>query len=264
MPLRRLNTKGLYNARDLGGFPTADGRVTRFGVFVRSEAPVGLSPEDIAYLRAYGVAASVDLRGGIETRVRPSDLAQLLPYYHRPLLHEAAIPKAERLREEGPGRDWGREYITMAEGARAWARDVLALAAETEGTLLFHCTTGKDRTGLLTCYLLSIAGVSRADIIADYCVSQVYLQPVYKKMLSGEIQLGPPPGSEDEKKLPPMPPLNEGFFSTRPENMQALLDYMDESYGGVAAFLREAGVSAELMQGLRQKLTEEEPPGSSR
>lgn len=74
MPTRRLVTKGLYNARDLGGFPTRDGGTTRFGVFVRSEAPVGLPAEDIDYLRAYGITASMDFRSRGEMEARPSDL----------------------------------------------------------------------------------------------------------------------------------------------------------------------------------------------
>ena len=50
MPTRRLMTRGLYNTRDLGGIPTRDGKVTRFGVFVRSEAPVGLPREEVETL----------------------------------------------------------------------------------------------------------------------------------------------------------------------------------------------------------------------
>ena len=91
MPTRRLMTKELYNARDLGGFPTMDGRTTRFGVFVRSEAPCDLPEEDIAYLRDYGVTASMDFRGTGETQARPSDLSGIMPYYHRPLFNEAAM-----------------------------------------------------------------------------------------------------------------------------------------------------------------------------
>ena len=83
MPIRRLMTRGLYNARDLGGFPTADGNVTRFGVFVRSEAPVGLPRTDIDYLRQYGVTASMDFRSLGELEARPSDLRDKLNYYPR-------------------------------------------------------------------------------------------------------------------------------------------------------------------------------------
>ena len=173
MPTRRLMTRGLYNARDLGGLPTRDGKVTRFGVFVRSEAPVGLPREDIQYLKNYGVTASMDFRSTGEMEARPSDLRNVMPYYPRPLFNEAAIIGAKK--PPMPKKlSWGEQYVSMAEESRQWAVDVLSIAAQCPGALLYHCTTGKDRTGLMTCYLLSIAGVERADIAADYCVSQIF------------------------------------------------------------------------------------------
>ena len=152
MALRRLMTKKLYNARDLGGFPTRDGRVTRFGVFIRSEAPCGLPEEDIRYLKAYGVTASMDFRGTGEVQARPSDLAELIPYYHRPLFNEAAMGRGPG-GPGGPGEhppggpggppggagffpDWGETYIQMAEEARDWAKDVLKIAADNDGAVL--------------------------------------------------------------------------------------------------------------------------------
>jgi protein-tyrosine phosphatase len=135
-------------------------------------------------------------------------------------------------------------YQGMAEDARQWAVEVLTLAAENEGALLYHCTTGKDRTGLLTCYLLSIAGVAAPDIVTDYCVSQVYLRPTYEKLLaSGMGHFG-----ND---------LSAPFFQTPPEAMQALLDYLDKTYGGVVPFLREIGVTEDTMARIRAKFVEE-------
>lgn len=254
MPTRRLMTRGLYNARDLGGFPTADGRTTRFGVFVRSEAPVDLPEEDIAYLRDYGVTASMDFRSTGETLSRPSDLRELLPYYHRPLFNEAAMAGSAPHPPKKIG--WGEQYIEMAEESRDWARDVLAIAAENQGALLYHCTTGKDRTGLMTCYLLSIAGVGRADIAADYCVSQVFLEPVYEKMRSGKMRLGPPPGEGGGEKMPPMPKMDNSFFETPASAMLTLIDYLTERYGGVVEYLREIGVEEAVLETLRNKLVE--------
>ena len=157
MPTRRLMTRGLYNARDLGGLPTRDGKVTRFGVFVRSEAPVGLPREDIQYLKNYGVTASMDFRSTGEMEARPSDLRDVMPYYPRPLFNEAAIIGAKK--PPMPKKlSWGEQYVSMAEESRQWAVDVLNIAAQCPGALLYHCTTGKDRTGLMTCYLLPGSG----------------------------------------------------------------------------------------------------------
>lgn len=254
MPTRRLMTKGLYNARDLGGFPTRDGKTTRFGVFVRSEAPVELPETDVAYLRAYGITASMDFRGTGEAAARPSDLREIMPYYHRPLFNEAAMAGSRPHPPKQIG--WGAQYISMAEESREWARDVLTIAAENPGALLYHCTTGKDRTGLMTCYLLSIAGVARQDIAADYCVSAIYLEPVYERMRSGKMRLGPPPGDESGQKQPPMPQMDSSFFETPASAMLTLIDYLTDTYGGVVEYLSNIGVEASVMEAIRQKFVE--------
>ena len=144
----------------------------------------------------------------------------------------------------------------MAEECRQWAREVLTIAAENTGVLLYHCTTGKDRTGLMTCYLLSIAGVEREDIAADYCVSQVFLEPVYEKMRSGKMRLGPIPAEESEKKLPPVPKMDQSFFETPASAMLTLIDYLKDQYGGVTKYLRSIGVSEEIMEKIREKFIE--------
>lgn len=278
---RRLLLKNLFNARDLGGYPTADGKVTKFGVFVRSEAPCELPQEDINALRDYGVTLSIDLRGTGERSSRPSSLngAEGMEYIEKPLFNEAAIfddKDREASRPGGPGGpggpgapggpggpppmpmgkdgpDWGEQYKSMAEESRQWAIETLQLAADCQGALLYHCTTGKDRTGLMTCYLLSICGVSKADIAADYCVSQVYLEPVFAKMRSGQLDIGAPPqGAEDSAPQG----MGDSFFKTPAEAMLTLINYLEEKYGGVVEYLRLIGISEEVMNKIRAKFVE--------
>ena len=251
MPTRRLMTQELYNARDLGGLPTKDGKVTRFGVFVRSEAPVGLLPEDIAYIKDYGITATMDFRSLDEAAMRPSDLQDIMPYYPRPLFNEAAII-GEKKPPVRQNMSWGEHYIEMAEESRQWAVDVLHIAAQCPGALLYHCTTGKDRTGLMSCYLLSIAGVERADIAADYCVSQVFLEPLYEKIRNGTMRLGPAGDGTDKKH----PPVDESFFETPAAAMLMLIDDLTARYGSVVDYLKTIGVTEKTMQQIREKFVE--------
>ena len=246
---RHLLLKKLFNTRDLGGFPTSDGGVTRYGVFLRSEAPCGLPESDIQALLDYGMTGSMDLRSDGERIDRPSSLKNCADYYEEPLFNRSAIYGAER--HPDPNATWVEKYIDMAEVSRAWAVSALNIAAEQKGCLLYHCTTGKDRTGLLTCYLLSIAGVPEVDIAADYCVSEIFLEPVYRELRAGRMD---PPETKKEGKGHFDP--QEEFFHTPASAMLGLMDYFDSHYGSTTGYLAEAGVKQETMDRIREKLVE--------
>ena len=234
---RRLPLKGLCNARDLGGY-AADGGVTRFGVYVRSEAPCGLPPETVHALKAYGIATAVDLRSEKESTLRPSSLLSDLRCVSCPQGGRAETFRTSEF------VDWEAIYIRRCEDNRPWVRRLLELAAEGTDGILFHCTTGKDRTGMASCFLLSIAGVSREDIAADYCVSEVYLQPVFDAMRSGALpfRAGERPTHYDES-----------IFHTPSSAMLGLQDYLCREYGSVVDYLRTTGLDDAVFDAIRQK-----------
>lgn len=236
--VRRLPLRGLYNIRDLGGYAVPGGR-TRFGVFIRAEAPCGLPPETVERLLHYGVRRAVDLRSPTESALRPSDLAAVMDC--------AACPQGGEAESFSTGRpvDWQQVYIARCEDNRPWVRRFLELAAETPAGLLFHCTTGKDRTGLCACFLLSLAGVDRADIVADYAVSEIYLEPVFQAMRSGALQ---PQGDGTQ--------YHETMFHTPSTAMAGLLDYLERKYGSVRDYLATAGVTTKTMDAIVKKFVE--------
>jgi len=240
---RRLPLKGLHNARDLGGY-AAEGGVTRFGVFVRSEAPCGLTAADAAFLREYGIRAAVDLRGASEIALRPSDLSGQIDCRAFSLAGDAeSFVLSEPVR-------WEKIYLRRAEHNRPWVRAVLEFAAAQESGLLIHCTTGKDRTGMISCFLLAAAGVSREDIAADYCMSEVYLQPVFRAMREGRVAIR-------RKK----PEFDETIFHTPASAMLGLIDGLTERYGSVAAYLRTTGLTDETLDAIRQKFVAADSDG---
>lgn len=237
--VRRLTVAGLSNCRDLGGF-ACDGGATKFGVFLRSEAPCGLSTEAIEQLKAYGLTESFDLRGETETLWRPSALEHVLPYRRIPLSGGAETFDKKNL-PQGEF-SWDKVYINRALQHGAWFRDAFTACAEAEGMVLFHCTTGKDRTGILTCCLLAAAGVSREDIAADYCLSEVYLQKMFAAMKDGSLTI-----REGASHFEPY------VFHTPYDAMLRFYDFLTETYGSVREYLLHIGVTEQSIDHLRQK-----------
>ena len=241
--------KKLYNARDLGGYPAMGGKITKFGVFVRSELPCELPEEDIQYLKNYGITASVDFRGTWELSQKKSALVSAFPYYHRPLFDDVDPPDIEKILSMYTTVD--DQYKDMVETGRSWAKEVLEMAADNQGGFLFHCTGGKDRTGIIACLLLSIAGVSREDIVADYCISEVLLAPSRKKPAPSDRPMNPLPFMAEQ-----MPDMSD-FEGSPPKTMQALLDYLDDRYGGVMGYLKDIGVTEKTISKIRDKFLED-------
>jgi len=240
--VRRLSVDGLSNCRDLGGFACPDGR-TRFGIFLRSEAPCDLSDEAVDALKAYGLTESFDLRGEPEALFRPSCLETALPYRRISLSGGAETFEKKNL-PEGEF-SWDKVYIKRALEHRSWFREAFTACAEAEGMVLFHCTTGKDRTGILTCCLLGAVGVSREDIAADYCLSEIYLQKMFAGMRDGSLRIREKPSHYEDY-----------VFHTPFEAMLKFYDFLTEHYGSVTGYLKDIGVTDTAIKRLKEKFVE--------
>jgi protein-tyrosine phosphatase len=244
MQYRRLPLEGLCNARELGGF-AARGGITRYGAFVRCEIPAQLTEGDIRFLKDYGVTTVLDFRSDRETESVPDVLRYegWLRYVPMPMFNEQAALGAGKDETRPPLElmSWDKVYIDMVDSHKEWTRDVINELAAAPGCAMYHCTTGKDRTGIATALLLGLCGVSDNDIIADYCTSEVFLRPMYENM--GHLL---PTGKTDDFSNP--------FFSTAPENMRALLRHLENTYGGIEKYVISCGVSEETIEKIRKKL----------
>jgi hypothetical protein len=168
---RHLEWQGCFNIRDLGGLRGAGGRTVRRGALVRADALDGLTAAGWAALEAHGIRTVVDLRNG--DQVRP-DAAR------RPAAVTTVRVPFERI-DDGPFRDrWGdgpvfatplyyRYFLDrLPHSAAACVR---AIARARPGGVAFHCSGGRDRTGLVAILVLALAGVAPEDIAADYALS---------------------------------------------------------------------------------------------
>lgn len=246
---RRLPMTGLLNARDLGGYPTYDGRITKYKTLIRSEAPMKLTEADFTFLKDYGIKTSIDFRGDREVERQPSSLkdAEWVRYVRSPTFNEQ-VAFGSRKKGKGPAVtafvDWGEKYVEMAAGCKEWVRCTLELISESNGGVIYNCTTGKDRTGMISALLLGLCGVSRNDITADYCVSEVYLTPVYEELIRGFSEHWP-----DETVN-----ITDPFFKTNPKNMEHLLAHFEQEYGGITGYVKSCGADGGVIESIRRKL----------
>ncbi len=237
---RELAWEGCINVRDLGGHPTRDGGETRYGAIVRADSVRLLSEAGWAALVDYGIRTVLDLRGHHE---REEDPPAEVPVdvLHIPFM-EATEAEWEEIGAEieeaaaaAPDVETSTRdvYLIFLERFRAnVAAAIRAVARAREGGIVVHCVGGKDRTGLLSAFLLDLAGVAPEDIAADYALSEERLRPRHEAWFAA---------AQTEEELERL----RRIAQTPAESMVGVFAELDRSYGSVEGYLRSAGVSDE-------------------
>ena len=172
--MRRIPLSAASNMRDLGGYPAANGRFTQYGRVYRSDCPSAFNTEDRAWLQRLNLRTVIDMRSSAECEDVPSAYRTIpgVSYYRCPFTIGAKYPESEE--------DIPNTYLAMFADEENMAR-ILAQIAAAEGAVVFHCVAGKDRTGVVAATLLTMAGVSFDDVLADYQVSRTYLREFLQK-----------------------------------------------------------------------------------
>ena len=176
---RHLDWEGCFNARDLGGLRTTDGRETRWGSVVRADNLGGLTGAGWAALTDHGVRTVIDLRNddelGSDVAPRPQSVTTL----HLPL-------DAAEEREFWDVWESGPQFATplyygphLERFPERTATVISAIARAAPGGVAFHCVGGRDRTGQIAMVLLALAGVDPREIAADYALSAERLTAKY-------------------------------------------------------------------------------------
>lgn len=232
---RRIDFENIVNCRDLGGYLCKDGSVTGFGRLLRCGIPRDPTPKDMDTLRECGIKTVIDLRGDLEAIERPSAFLDHPEFsYHQISLLEvnpAITNKSVMLSEI---------YINSVQKYKENYARVFKTLADIETPAVFHCFLGKDRTGILASMLLTLTGVCREDMIADYQVSGTYLQPFYKREMEADTGL--------------IWENNDDHLYSEPKNIAMLHDFLAEQYGGVEGFLLSAGVTEDEIRSVSRLL----------
>jgi HAD superfamily hydrolase (TIGR01509 family) len=234
-----LDWSGCLNTRDLGGVPTRYGGTTRAGSLIRSDSLHQLDSSGRAAFDAVGPGLVLDLRSDWEMD-EPHPLDGEAAYRRIPWIDP--VREAERVAGDEPlMADIYRGSLDRNQGQIVQA---LRAVAEVPGDrpVVVHCRSGKDRTGLMVALLLDLVGVPREVIAADYAVSEERLG-----ILS---MLAEHPGPEEERAAAAV------LARTLPETILDSLDYVDQRYGGVRAYLAECGLTAGEVHRLATRLVE--------
>jgi protein-tyrosine phosphatase len=236
---RILPLAGAANFRDVGGFPTADGRYTRWGTLFRSDALHELTDEDMAILRRIGLRTVIDLRTAVELdRTGRGPLGtEDARYFHLSVIDA----------DGGESRGIPAPVDQNLANRYLWyldiGRDALVLALRVLGEsssypAVFHCAAGKDRTGVLAALVLEIIGVDRAAIVDDYALTASRMELILLRFLR---ETGEGKGLSD---------LPATAFAVESSTMQDFLEALDARHGGARQWALEAGVPGECLDAM--------------
>jgi protein tyrosine/serine phosphatase len=237
---RRLDLAGCLNFRDLGGYPTADGRMVRWRQVFRSDALHLLTPTDVARLRDdVGLGCVVDLRSTAELEADgDSPLVAAGITHHQLPLFDGEAMKSDDARVASI--TLADRYWLMAQYAKEKIGRVLTTLATADGPAVYHCAAGKDRTGVISAVILGVLGVPDEVIVADYAATKENLEAIIERLMATRSY------ATVLLNLPPDP------FHAAAETLGGFLERIRAEYAEMGANARDAGVAPDALEALHR------------
>ncbi len=243
VPRRQVPVTGCFNFRDLGGYRTAGGHRVRWRRLFRADGLAGLGADGVAGLVRLEVVTVLDLRspGELHARGRFPEVAGIR-YAHLPFT-ESLPGASDAERWSDPGYV-GRHYLQLLHDAEPAVVAALRLLAEPDALpAVFHCSVGKDRTGVLAAMVLGLLGVDDAHIVEDYALSR---RPMERFLQALRAETAPQVTAMVERYTPVI-------LAAAPESMAAFVAGVRRDFGSFAGWARHAGVG-DVAEALRARL----------
>ncbi len=223
--------ENLYNVRHLGGFTTLNGDVTKPYKYIRGSAKGSLTEVEKAHFYNLGTRVIVDLRYTHEIEKSPSPLRG---YKDTKYFHVDMMGEFWQMSQHGY-MDLSDLYLDLLDYSQPKIRDVFKIfAAHPEEGIYFHCTAGKDRTGVIVMLMFLLIGIPHQTIIDNYAESYENNKhrPGYKNM------------PEEWRR----------FTWSKPEYIKRAMNHLEHKYGGSATYLKIIGVTEEEIETLKASL----------
>ena len=216
------------NTRELGGIKTVNCGFTRNGVFWRSDTLGTPTAEDKEKLLSSRMTTIIDMRTEAEVKKAPDGTAELegFDYHHFPITEGSGVPESL---EAVP-----RSYMTIATAENM--PKVMKTMAEAEGGVIFHCTAGKDRTGVVSAIILMACGAEEESIVSDYVVSREYNKERLAAFLAAH------------------PEVNRETVLANEKSMRGFMKLFRERFGTVENYFEFLGLTAAHADMIRKKL----------
>jgi protein-tyrosine phosphatase len=252
-----LDIPPVPNLRDVGGYKTREGATVARGLAYRSDTFYPMTAGDDRKLEVLRLKNDYDLRTTAEAKEEPDEMPSGVRYHLLNVLADAksaAPAELERLLHEpkkanvalGGGKiealfEKGyREFITLPSANQSYRTLFLSLADREKLPAVFHCTTGKDRTGWAAAALLTLLGVPPERVMEDYLRTNEYTLPQFKRTIDAFVAAG---GERD---------IAVAVFGVKPEYLDASFDEMRKRYGSIENYFSEGlGIDAVGQDALR-------------
>lgn len=246
---RQVKLQGAVNFRDLGGYTTADGHHIRWDRVFRSADISKLTDSDLAVLKDRHITSVVDLRGVQESQKAPDRLNPGMDYILCPAGSDNAMgdwmKTLATIKTESGGDSMMRAFYAKTEFLADRYKPFFArlVALPDDQALLFHCTAGKDRTGIGAALLLYALGVPYETILNDYTATNYYRSAENEKMLHSMME-----GMHISE------PVAKELLGVKREYLETSFTAIKQQYGSVDNFLSgPVGLDDAKLKVLRDK-----------
>ncbi len=254
-----LGITSVPNLRDVGGYTTQDGPVVRYGAAYRSSQLNPISPDDMKRLAALGLKNDFDLRAAGEREAKPdllpagvknvwlnvlADAKGTNPAEVEEMLHDPKGANAALGNGKGAAKfvDAYRQFVTLPSAKAAFRQLFLELGEKNQLPSLFHCTTGKDRSGWAAAALLTLLGVPEEKVYEDYLRSNEYILPAYKLPIDHFVAEGGDPS------------IPQDLLGVKTEYLRASFDEVKTQYGSIEGYFEKGlGIDKAGQQRLRDR-----------
>ena len=254
---RYIDFENTVNFRDIGGLKTKDGKTVRWGKIYRSDNLSQLETNDFSKFNNMHIKTVYDLRTDHEIKGKEDHLPENVQYKHTPTVEdqegEIAKLRAKVINGEITDKQATEQTVKFYEDAVTVnvksLSEIIRQITDSNEPVLYHCSAGKDRTGIVSALILSILNVDRKTIVDEYMLSNYYRKAKTEKML-GKAKLA--------KIIKPKMDLKaiEVFMTVDEKFINATFNAIDKEYGGIDKFIQnQLGIDQQARKQIVARLT---------